>query len=226
MPDAASEAFPKSAASSPAARDALSDSGRIGRWLAGLGNSRVALAVLGVVSFFETFLIPVPMEAVMVPCMLYGRRRAWKIAIVALIGCLAASFFVYFASALLFDTYGRAVLEAMGWTEAFESFRTLMEDQGFWAILVVGVVPIPFQVALIAAGATGYSLPLFALATLLARGVRYLGLAALIVYAGPRALALWERHRITASVGAVAVLAVLWAGFHFLGPVLQDAVGI
>jgi membrane protein DedA with SNARE-associated domain len=66
--------------------------------------------------------------------------------------------------------------------------------------------------AMLVAGATGYSFALFMLASALARGLRYFGLALLVYWAGDQAETLFRRHARWVSVAAVVlVIAVfLW----------------
>ena len=82
---------------------------------------------------------------------------------------------------------------------------------GFWFIISVGVIPIPFQIAMLAAGATSYSFFLFMLASALSRAVRYYGLGMLVLIAGNHAQAIFERHKLSAAIVLTAVVLVIWA---------------
>ena len=83
----------------------------------------------------------------------------------------------------------------IGGQEAFEDFKVFMQAHGFWAILVAGVTPIPFQIAVLASGITGYALPGFIAAVLISRGLRYLGMAALVSWLGADAFKIFSRLR-------------------------------
>ena len=84
------------------------------------------------------------------------------------------------------------------------------------AILCIGILPIPFQVAMITAGLSGYPILLFVLAALMARGVRYFGLAWLVHRFGHRVLVLWKRHALVTSLVAGVVVLVLALGMQAL----------
>lgn len=164
------------------------------------------MPALGLASFLETLVVPIPIEVLLVPWMLMQPHRLWRLAGVALAGCLAAALVGYGIGALLFDSLGRAALVAYGQLDAYQRFSDYFAVYGFWAILAVGVLPIPFQAAMLAAGVAGYPLPLFFGAALLARGVRYFGLAALVWLAGRWALPLWRRHRLWATTAAILLI--------------------
>jgi membrane protein YqaA with SNARE-associated domain len=180
---------------------------RAGEWLERLNRSQHALWLIGVMSFLETIIVPIPMEVVLIPFMAANRRRIWLIASVTLAGCVIASLLGYGVGMLLYQSAGTWFIEAMGYEQAYEGFRAFFDQHGFLAILVVGIVPIPFQVAMITAGLSGYPLPLFVLATLIARGIRYYGLAWLVARFGSRAKQVWREHALLASVGAAALIA-------------------
>jgi len=77
-------------------------------------------------------------------------------------------------------------------------------------VLTLGIAPIPFQVAMLAAGATQFSLPLFLLATVIARSVRYFGLALVVYYAGDKAEQLIKRHKLKAVIAITLGVVALW----------------
>lgn len=173
---------------------------RAGRWLKRLSQSERALWVLFWASFAETIIVPIPIEVILLPFMATNRHRLWTIAGVVTIGCLAASLVGYGIGYFFFDTLGRAAIDAMGWGAGMDAFRGLFAQYGFWAVIAVGVIPIPFQVAMLAAGAAAYPILWFVIAAVIARGIRYYGLAGLVWLVGDKAEELWRHHRIRAAV--------------------------
>tara|TARA_R110002126_G_scaffold75469_24_gene188424 strand:+ start:3749 stop:4336 length:588 start_codon:yes stop_codon:yes gene_type:complete len=183
-------------------------------WLDRLDRSSYALPLLFILSMAETLIIPIPIETILIPCMLSQRRRRWTIATVALAGNLAAAALGYWLGVLAIEQWGDALVGLFGGAEAFDSFSSEIENNGFKAILAVGISPTPLQIAMLAAGATGYSFLLFLLAVGLSRSIRYFGLALLVHFAGDKAMQLWQRY--SKQIGAVLfVLAVGWLWFQF-----------
>lgn len=176
-----------------------------------LNASRRRMWYLGVASFLETTAVPVAIELVMVPFMLANRHRLWTIATVTLAGCLAGAILGYLVGWLFFDTMGIWIVESLGQRSTYEAFQERFGQDGFWAIVVIGITPIPFPIAMLAAGATGYPFLLYCVACAIARGVRYYGLAALVALAGPRVLDWLGKGRRAVKV-SVAVVALLLGG--------------
>ncbi|MBZ5488354.1 DedA family protein [Halomonas aquamarina] len=189
---------------------------RMKAWLERINGSRHMLWLLGVLSFLETIILPIPLELMMIPLMASNRPRIWHMAAATTAGCLVASLVGYGVGMLLFQTVGTWLVDVMGLQESFRSFQTFFNQYGFASIMAIGLLPIPFQIAMMTAGISGYPILLFALATLIARGLRYFGLAWLVYRFGPGVLVLWKRHAmITSLVGGVAVL-LLALGLQFL----------
>ncbi len=183
-----------------------------------LNASRHRMLYLGAASFLESTVVPIAIELVMVPFMLANRDRIWAIATVTLAGCLIGAVLGYAIGLLFFDTVGQWLIETFGQEEAYRQFQDRFAQSGFWAIIAIGVTPVPFQIAMLVAGAADYSLALFILACALARGVRYYGLAMLVALAGPGVLdRLQKGQRATKLTAAVAVILVIAMAVFYLG---------
>lgn len=179
---------------------------RAKRWFDRLNGSKHMMWFLGVLSFLETIIIPVPIEVILIPLMAINRKRLWTIATVTTAGCLLASIVGYGVGMVLYQSLGTWFIETMGMQSAYESFQGFFDQYGFIAILALGILPIPFQVAMITAGLSGYPFLLFVLAAVIARGLRYYGLAWLVYQFGERAQTLWERHAIITSLALAAIV--------------------
>ena len=192
------------------------ESKRARKWLKRLTESKHMLWLLGTLSFLETIIVPVPIEVVLIPLMAADRRRVWTLAAVTTVGCLLASVLGYGVGMALFESVGRWFIETMSMESAYQSFQSFFDDYGFIAILTLGILPIPFQVAMITAGLSGYPIYLFVLAAVLARGLRYFGLAWLVLRFGERMEELWRRHALLTSLVAGAVVLGFSLGMQWL----------
>lgn len=178
-------------------------------WRRRLTESRWPMVTMFWASFAETIIVPIPIEVVLIPFMLARRHQVWWVATVVTAGCLLGAIVGYGVGFFFFEQIGRWLLDSMGWSDAFDRFQTLFQDHGFFAILAIGVIPIPFQVAMLAAGMAKYPFLLFLLAAVIARGIRYYGLALLVLTFGDRAIAMWREHAGRAALVAGAVVIVL-----------------
>lgn len=173
-------------------------------------DSRHMLKGITLASFLESTIVPVPLEAILIPLMQARREKLWSIALMASLGCVIGALFGYALGYYLFDLTGDWIINTFSDPEQFEQVSAKMEQQGFWFVLTLGIAPIPFQIAMLAAGATKYSLLLFLLATVIARSIRYFGLALAVYVAGDKAEALIRRYKTKAILALTVVVLLIW----------------
>ena len=153
---------------------------RLYDWTMSLSRSPRAMWALGIVSFVESSVFPIPPDVLMIPMIIARPRRAFLIATVATLTSVLGALLGYYIGAALFETVGRPVLDFYGKAAEFDAFALKYNDWGAWAVLVAGITPFPFKVITIASGVTGLSLPVFVVASLIARAFRFFLVAALL----------------------------------------------
>jgi membrane protein YqaA with SNARE-associated domain len=163
-------------------------------------------------SFLESTVVPIPLEAVLIPLMQARREKLWLIALMATLGCIIGALFGYALGYYLFDVVGDWIIGTFSNPEQFDAIKQKMHDQGFWFVITLGIVPIPFQIAMLAAGATKYSLTLFLIAATIARAIRYFGLAVIVYYAGDKAERMVRKHKSKAMIIITIIALLAWGG--------------
>lgn len=172
-----------------------------------------ALWGLAFVAFVESSVFPIPPDALMIPMMLACPARAWLIAGVATVASVLGGLLGYFIGAVLFDGLGQPILEFYGQSHRFSDFAERYNTWGAWAVLIAGLTPFPYKVVTILSGVTGLSLPVFIASSIIARGIRFFLLAALLWRFGPPARRIVENR--PWFVTGLFVLALL-GGFYLM----------
>ena len=180
---------------------------RARRWI----HSKHMVPATAVVSFLESTVLPIPLEVLLVPLMQARRDKLWLLAAAALGGCVLGAVCGYWIGYGLMETVGMQVVEWMGQEEAFEEIQAGFNENGFVYVLGISLAPVPFQVAMLAAGAASFSLWQFVLATLLSRAIRYFGLAVVVWWLGDRAEAFVKEHRKPVAIGLLVAVAAVFA---------------
>lgn len=139
-----------------------------------------ALWVLALVSFVESSVFPIPPDIMLIPMILAAPSRAWLIAGVCTVASVAGGIAGYAIGAFAFETLGEPILTALGKADSFDGFREQYNEWGAWAVLIAGVTPFPYKVITILSGATQLSLPVFIVASIVARGLRFFLVAGLL----------------------------------------------
>ena len=153
---------------------------RLYDWTIALAAHPRALWALAIVAFIESSVFPIPPDALMIPMIIAAPRRAFLIAGVATVASVFGGMLGYYIGWALFDSVGRPVLEFYGKTEYFDEFAQRYNEWGAWMVLIAGLTPFPYKVITILSGATNLSLPIFMVASVLARAGRFFIVAALL----------------------------------------------
>ncbi len=186
---------------------------RLYNWTLSLAQTRYAMWALALVAFVESSVFPIPPDILMIPMILARPRRAWVIALVAMVASVLGAMLGYYIGAALFDTIGQPILAFYGKTEAADAFAARFNAYGSWAVLIAGVTPFPFKVITIMSGWTHMPFVPFVLACILARGLRFFVVAALLWRFGAPIRDFIERRL---GVMFVLALAILLGGFYLV----------
>ncbi len=153
---------------------------RIYDWTLHLAESRHALWALAFVAFVESSIFPIPPDIIMIPLIIARPNRAFTIATVALVASVLGGMLGYLIGWGLFESVGQPVLEFYGKADAMEAFNAKFNEYGAWAVLIAGVTPFPYKVITILSGVTQLNFTVFMLASVVARGLRFFIVAALL----------------------------------------------
>ena len=169
-----------------------------------------AIRALALVAFAESSVFPIPPDVLLIPLIIANPRKAWLFATVTLVASVLGGLAGYALGHFAFEQIGRPILEALGKAEAIEAYAHKFNNVGFWAVLAAGVTPFPFKVITIMSGATAMPLSVFIPTAILARGLRFFAVAALLRIFGPQIKDFIERRL---ALVFVAFLLILIAGF-------------
>ena len=172
---------------------------------------RHAAWYLGGLSFAESSFFPIPPDVMLAPMSMARPERATMYALLTTLASVVGGLFGYLIGYFAFEAIA-PWLERAGHMPAYMKGRAWFEEWGFWAILIAGFSPIPYKVFTIAAGSLAMNLPLFIIGSLIGRGGRFLLVAGLLAWGGPKMEAALRRYveRIGWALVVIAVLLYLY----------------
>jgi membrane protein YqaA with SNARE-associated domain len=149
-------------------------------WVIRLAGHPRAIPILGVVSFLESSVFPIPPDVMLVPMVLANRDKAFRIALVCTVCSVLGGLLGYAIGYYFFETIGAWVVTTYGLQAGLEQFRAGFQQNGVWIILIKGLTPIPYKLVTIASGAAHFDLFTFVWASIVTRGVRFFVVAGLL----------------------------------------------
>lgn len=150
-----------------------------------LAATRHAEKALAGVSFVESSVFPIPPDVLLIPMVLAERAKWLRYALICTIASVAGALLGYVIGAFLYDTIGEPILRFYGKEDAFQRVADWYNRWGGWGILFAAITPFPYKVLTIFSGATGLSLPVFILVSIIGRGLRFFLVAGLLYQFGP-----------------------------------------
>ncbi|MDG6094435.1 DedA family protein [Acetobacter sp. AN02] len=178
-----------------------------------LATSPQAPVWLGVLSFAEASVFPLPSETLLVPMTIARRDLAWRYALIATITSVAGGILGWMIGALLLDLVAKPVIHFYHAEATLVSLQEKFREWGVWIILFKGLTPIPYKFVTIASGAAHFALLPFIAASLVTRAARYFLVAGLLRKFGAPIETFLEK-RLPLVTGIFAVLLI--GGFVLL----------
>ena len=135
---------------------------------------------LGFFSFIESSFFPIPPDILLIPMVLAARKQWIGIALLCTIASVLGGIAGYGIGYYLFESVGRNLLEFYGYNQKFSVFQNKYNEWGAWAVFIAGITPFPYKVITILSGTTHLDFVVFSISSLLARGLRFFIVAALL----------------------------------------------
>jgi Predicted membrane protein len=149
-------------------------------WMMDKAAHRHAVWWLAAISFIESSVFPIPPDIMLIPLVLAAPTQWFRLALICTLSSVAGGYLGYAIGYYFMDTVGAAILAAFRLEEKFQAFKPLVDEYGVWVIIVKGATPIPYKLITIAAGAFHFDLAHFTFASVIARGMRFFLVAALL----------------------------------------------
>ena len=182
--------------------------------LAGHKNSKI---FLGIISFIESFIFPIPPDVIIIP-MTIAKRQQWiKIALIATIGSVLGAILGYIIGYVFYNEVGIKIFEFYGVDPSFWKNK-VSSDGGTiaWMTLlaIAGFTPVPFKLLTISSGFLHFNIVYFVFIALLTRGFRFFLIAFLIGNFGPAMKILIEKKLLKVSI-IISMVIIVFAFFVY-----------
>jgi len=149
-----------------------------------LAAHRHASYYLGVVSFTEAVVLPIPPDLLLIPMALANKAKAWRYAFLTTVASVSGGLAGYLIGAFLYDSVGQALIDFYGLSSYFDSLAHWYDKYGIWIVLVSGFLPIPYKVFTIASGVFSMALIPFLLGSTIGRATRFFAVSAFCYWFG------------------------------------------
>ena len=139
---------------------------------------KFANPILAFIAFLESFIFPIPTDAMLVPMVIAKRNNFLKISLIAVIFSVIGAIVGYLIGYVFFNEVGIKIFEIFGAENANVFKEKLAYETGLLSgiiiIFIAGFTPLPFKIITISSGFVHFNIFFFIMTCLLARGLRFL----------------------------------------------------
>ncbi len=169
---------------------------------------------LGLVSFIESFIFPIPPDVLIIP-MTIAKKQEWiKIALIATIGSVLGACLGYFIGYVFFNEIGIKIFELYGVDNTSFLKDKISSEGGVIAwmtiLAIAGFSPIPFKLLTITSGFVHFNLLYFIIVSLITRGSRFFIIAFLIGNFGSAMKKIIEKKLLKVSM-VLSIILIIFA---------------
>ena len=150
-------------------------------WLVEWADSPAGPAMLALLTAAEAIIFPIPPDPLLIALALRHPESALLLAALTTAASVAGGLVGHWLGL----RFGRPLLRRLH-SKQIDRVEALFVRNGFWAILLAGLTPLPYKLFTISAGVFGIPRVPFVLASIVGRGLRFFLLGALIFLWGER----------------------------------------
>ena len=129
---------------------------------------------LALFSFVESSFFPIPPHPLLGLMCLAEPKKALRFAAIATIASVLGGLFGYLIGAVLYDSIGLWLLDALGYADIFPQAACTVNENGGWAVFATASTPIPYKLMTITAGFVSMNLATFIIASIAGRGLIFM----------------------------------------------------
>ena len=133
--------------------------------------------ILGFVSFLESFIFPIPTDAMIIPMVIAKRKQFFKIALIAIVFSVLGAVIGYMIGYVFFNEVGIKIFEIFGAENANIFKEKLASETGIISgviiLFIAGFTPLPFKIITISSGLVHFNILLFIITCFISRGLRF-----------------------------------------------------
>ncbi|HWQ02915.1 MAG TPA: DedA family protein, partial [Candidatus Nitrosotenuis sp.] len=170
-----------------------------------------------VLAFTESSFFPIPPDPLLMALSLGKPEKSFRFALLCTIASVLGGVFGYAIGYYLWHLVDQFFFTYVpGFTEAnFRFVEGKYRENAFLAIFAAAFTPIPYKVFTIASGVFETGVQVLVAASILGRGLRFFGVAALLRWIGPRAKQFIDRYFNLLTIAFFVLLALgFWVAKH------------
>ncbi len=191
---------------------------RLYDWVLSWSESKWGVLALFVLAFAESSFFPVPPDILLIALCIGATAKSFRFAAVCLAGSVLGAMAGYAIGSLAWQTPAGEFTALTNFffdhvfsLEQFNEVKALYDKYDFWIVFTAGFTPLPYKLITITGGLFAINFPMFVVASIISRGLRFFLFAALIWKFGAPIKAFIDKYfNILAILFTVLLIGSFW----------------
>ncbi len=162
------------------------------------------------ISFFESFIFPIPTSVMLVPMVQSDRSKAWRYAFWCTVASVLGGIVGYIIGWFAYEAIALPILEKLGKVDKIAGFTEMVDNWGAMAVFGAGLTPFPYKVVTILGGLLKLNFAVFLIASIFSRALQFYFVAGLVWKFGESAEAIIKKHFAKFTFGFLALVIAGW----------------
>jgi membrane protein YqaA with SNARE-associated domain len=184
---------------------------RMSRWVLHWAMTPYAVTALILIAVAESSFFPIPPDILLIAMAIALPKKSFKFAAICTIASVAGGALGYVFGIFLREPF-EMLFQWMGYKEAYDNVLVQYRDYGALFTFIAALTPIPYKVFTIGAGVAMVNFPVFILASVLGRGLRFFAVGTMVYFFGAAVKRFIDKYFNLLTV----VFTVLLVGFFVL----------
>jgi len=181
---------------------------------------KFANPILAFISFLESFIFPIPTDAMIIPMVIAKREKFLKISLIAIIFSVLGALIGYLIGYVFFNEIGIKIFEFFGSENANVFKEKLASEKGILSglliLFIAGFTPLPFKIITISSGFVHFNILLFIITCFISRGLRFFLVAYLTYKYGAAIGPFLEKKGTQWTIIISIIVVVIATGIYFI----------
>jgi membrane protein YqaA with SNARE-associated domain len=192
---------------------------RLYNWMLSWAESPWAGWAMFLFAMAEAVIFPIPPDVLLLALCVGMPKKSFKYALICSAGSVVGAVIGFGLGAFAWDLVQGWFIPGVFSAESFAHVGDLYKEYNFWLVFTAGFTPLPYKLITISAGVfLGIeNLPIFILASLISRGLRFFLVAGLVWKFGAPIKKFIDKYF---NLCAIAFTVLLIGGFWLVGNVL------
>lgn len=188
---------------------------RLKQWTLAQLEHRHVGSWLAALSFAESSFFPIPPDFFMLPVIVRRPERWVMFAFIITLASVLGGIFGYVIGMFFYEVVGIPLVKLYHLEEALAYVREKFNENAFWAVFTAAFTPIPYKLFTIASGLFSVDLPIFLIASIMGRGLRFFAVAYIARVFGKRLGVLIFRYFNTFTL-LIAIVVLVFVLLQFV----------